>query len=129
MQCCFLFLNSMVVPEKSRGFVRVFKGNRIRAGIFIYLNGAESSSIAVSRQCQNLLMIAKNFSSEIYRVETLSGYGTNEVRGKDYFGDRSCAIIGRCLKNITVSDIKSMCALHQGAKSAMELKFWWAKNS
>ena len=95
--------------------------------LFVYVKGANTSSIGAARQCQNLIQIAKNWSAELFRVETLSGYGSNDVRNRDYFGDASCTVMRRCMKNLTVSDIQSMCALHQGNQAVMELKFWWSK--
>ena len=95
--------------------------------LFVYVNGANTSSVGAARQCQNLIQIAKNWSSELQYIETLSGYGSEDVRASVFIGDSQCTNNSRCMKNLTVSDIQSMCALHQGNQAVMELKFWWSK--
>ena len=60
-------------------------------------------------QCQNLINIAKNFSSELLNV-LREDEGSGGYSGKYLRGDKTCTEGQTCLKNLTLDDIANICS-------------------
>ena len=74
--------------------------------------------------CRNLIVAAKENSSNIYYVSTLSGYQTEEEQKGVLYGDNACSSGRVCLKNMTLEQIYDICTKHIGTQSA-EFKIAW----
>lgn len=74
--------------------------------------------------CRNLIVTAKENSSNIYYISTLSGYQTDEQQIGILYGDGACSSGRVCLKNMTLEQIYDICTKHIGTQSA-EFKIAW----
>lgn len=74
--------------------------------------------------CRNLIVTAKENSSNIYYISTLSGYQTEEEQRGVLYGDNACSSGRVCLKNMTLEQIYDICTKHIGTQSA-EFKIAW----
>ena len=74
--------------------------------------------------CRNLIVTAKENSSNIYYISTLSGYQTDEQQIGILYGDGACSSGRVCLKNMTIEQIYDICTKHIGTQSA-EFKIAW----
>ena len=74
--------------------------------------------------CRNIITTAKENSSNIYYLVTISGYGTNDVKNSILFGDSYCGQDRLCLRNITLNNIYEMCTRHIGTQDAQFQITW-----
>ena len=74
--------------------------------------------------CRNLIVTAKENSSNIYYISTLSGYQTEEEQIGILYGDNACLSGRACLKNATLEQIYDICTRHAEADTA-EFKIMW----
>ncbi len=70
---------------------------------------ALENSSASFEICQNLIIVAKNFSSELLNV-LREDEGSGGYSGKYLRGDRTCTEGQICLKNLTLDDISNICS-------------------
>ena len=74
--------------------------------------------------CRNLIVTAKENSSNIHYISTLSGYQTDEQQLSVLYGDSLCSLGRACLKNMMLDQISDICTKHIGTNSA-EFKIVW----
>lgn len=75
--------------------------------------------------CRNILVVAKENSSNIYYITTRSGYDTNNTQSIPTYGDTLCQKYPqRCLRNLSLDDIYEMCTKHIGS-NLVEFKIVW----
>ena len=94
----------------------------------IFLEGIKNGNLAAMRECQNIIKVAQNWSSEIYYIQTLSAYGANNESSRMSYGNLYCTNGSNCLKDLTTQQINQICLAHSGNDAAyMELKIRWKK--
>ena len=74
--------------------------------------------------CRNLIITAKENSSNILYISTLSGYQTEEEQIGILYGDNACLSGRTCLKNATLEQIYDICTRHAGTED-VEFKIVW----
>ena len=71
--------------------------------------------------CRQFFLIAKEFHEDIYVASSLSDWGNENSLVGSAYGDKYCRAWNKCLKDLTLNDIDSMCAEHID-KNASHLK-------
>ena len=74
--------------------------------------------------CRNLIVTAKENSSNIYYISTLSGYQTDEQQIGILYGDGACSSGRKCLRSATLEQIYDICTRHAGSNTT-EFKIVW----
>lgn len=118
----------MVTSQVNIGLFDVF-GTRIAISyntdknthMFFYLDLQEHLAYEI---CRNIITIAKNFSSELNYAGSWSDYGTSESLSFIYYGQQTCTSGKKCLKDLTLDDIGTLCQSHTG-KSDVHIKLVW----
>ena len=73
-------------------------------GLFYTISASESFDV-----CQNLLNIAKEFNSQLYRIGVYNTENDKTEYGNTYFGSRYCTNNKKCLKDMTQEEIYEQC--------------------
>ena len=100
----------------------------------IFLATDENSSLRTSSDnnlasCQNLLTVAKENSSNIHYIATISNYNTENSIVKMLRGDSSCDEQSsiKCLKDMNMNDIYDICTAHRGVSEPIQFQIVWKK--
>ena len=75
--------------------------------------------------CQNIYNNIKENSADIYRVYSVSGYGSDDSRIGNFYGDKYCAGNLSCLKDLTIEKLAEECSRHFGNKTAGSIVVLW----
>ena len=75
--------------------------------------------------CQNIYNNIKENSADIYRVYSASGYGSDDSRIGNFYGDKYCAGNLSCLKDLTIEKLAEECSRHFGNKTAGSIVVLW----
>ena len=73
--------------------------------------------------CKNILIAAKENSSNIYSLYTVSNHYTDDKEQSLVVGDSLCSSRRKCLKNLTLNDIYEICTKHYGVNSVTGTEF------
>ena len=74
--------------------------------------------------CRAILLTAKENSSSIANIGTLSGYQQDDQISEKLVGDQYCSVNNNCLRNISLDEIYNICTKHIG-KQSVEFKIEW----
>ena len=91
-----------------------------------FLSSKSADSLAV---CHNILTVAKENSDSIWAITATSSGSDSSLEGNDtvghrIYGDKYCSINEKCLKNLTLDDVYSICSEHiKNGKAAFQ--FIW----
>ena len=91
-----------------------------------FLSSKSADSLAV---CHNILTAAKENSDSIFAITATSSGSDSSLEGNDtvghrIYGDKYCSVNEKCLKNLTLDDIYSICSEHiKNGKAAFQ--FIW----
>ncbi len=125
-----------MIRESNTDYIYDIFGNKWRV-FYLYNNNGDTMNLTTSNSfltknstqnleiCRNLIVTAKENSSNIYSVSTLSGYQTEEEQKGILYGDNRCKVGRVCLKNMTLEQIYDICTKHIGTQSA-EFKIMWS---
>ena len=76
-------------------------------------------------RCRTFIILAKENSGNINRLNTVSGHSTSSAKFALLYGDNFCTPGRKCLKNVTLDDIYEICTAQAGATSSVETAIWW----
>ena len=81
----------------------------------------------ISKQtCQNVYLLAKNFSGDLGYVEILRSANANETQMLSHvYGDRFCSDDKLCFKNLKVTDTETLCNVCTESSMHCSLLFVW----
>ena len=100
------------------------RGKNSAIGYKISQDGASELSYEI---CHQLIKIAKENSSQLTSINAqlnkTDGDGLDKALFA-YYGDASCTSDKKCIKNITISDIDSMCHVNEKEKSTVFYFRW-----
>ena len=125
-----------MIRESNTDYIYDIFGNKWCV-FYLYNNNGDTMNLTASNSfltknstqnleiCRNLIVTAKENSSNIYYVSTLSGYQTEEEQKGILYGDNRCKAGRVCLKNMTLEQIYDICTKHIGTQSA-EFKIMWS---
>ena len=91
-----------------------------------FLSSKSADSLAV---CHNILTVAKENSDSIFAITATSSGSDSSLEGNDtvghrIYGDKYCSVNEKCLKNLTLDDVYSICSEHiKNGKAAFQ--FIW----
>ena len=91
-----------------------------------FLSSKSADSLAV---CHNILTVAKENSDSIWAITATSSGSDSSLEGNDavghrIYGDKYCSVNEKCLKNLTLDDVYSICSEHiKNGKAAFQ--FIW----
>ena len=91
-----------------------------------FLSSKSADSLAV---CHNILTAAKENSDSIWAITATSSGSDSSLEGNDtvghaIYGDKYCSANEKCLKNLTLDDVYSICSEHiKNGKAAFQ--FIW----
>ncbi len=91
-----------------------------------FLSSKSADSLAV---CHNILTAAKENSDSIFAITATSSGSDSSLEGNDtvghaIYGDKYCSANEKCLKNLTLDDVYSICSEHiKNGKAAFQ--FIW----
>ena len=92
-----------------------------------YSSNGSSSLTAKSANnldiCKNIITAAKENSSNIYSLYTVSNHHTDDKKQSLVVGDSLCSSRRKCLKNLTLNDIYEICTKHYGVNSVTGTEF------
>ncbi len=92
-----------------------------------YSSNGSSSLTAKSANnldiCKNIITAAKENSSNIYSLYTISNHHTDDKEQSLVVGDTLCSSRRKCLKNLTLNDIYEICTKHYGVNSVTGTEF------
>ena len=79
-----------------------------------FLSSKSADSLAV---CHNILTVAKENSDSIWAITATSSSSDSSLEGNDtvghaIYGDKYCSANEKCLKNLTLDDVYSICSEH-----------------
>ena len=93
-----------------------------------FLSSKSADSLAV---CHNILTVAKENSDSIWAITATSSGSDSSLEGNDtvghrIYGDKYCSVNEKCLKNLTLDDVYSICSEHiKNGKAAFQ--FIWKR--
>ena len=93
-----------------------------------FLSSKSADSLAV---CHNILTVAKENSGSIWAITATSSGSDSSLEGNDtvghrIYGDKYCSVNEKCLKNLTLDDVYSICSEHiKNGKAAFQ--FIWKR--
>ena len=108
---------------------KVFIGGNQGNGIYLSSYSDKGASSLTSKSadnleiCKNILIAAKENSSNIYSVYTVSNHHTDDKEQPLLVGDSLCTSRRKCLKNLTLNDIYEICTKHYGVNSVTGTEF------
>ena len=91
-----------------------------------FLSSKSADSLAV---CHNILTVAKENTDSIFAITATSSGSDSSLEGNDtvghrIYGDKYCSVNEKCLKNLTLDDVYSICSEHiKNGKAAFQ--FIW----
>ena len=93
-----------------------------------FLSSKSADSLAV---CHNILTVAKENSDSIWAITATSSGSDSSLEGNDtvghrIYGNKYCSVNEKCLKNLTLDDVYSICSEHiKNGKAAFQ--FIWKR--
>ena len=105
---------SMTDDERIKGVAALFIGMPIT-----------TKSTENLLMCQNIYNNIKENSANIYYVYSSSGFGTDDARHSELWGDKYCKSNVKCLKDLSVEKLSEECSLHIGNKTAGSIVVLW----
>ncbi len=79
--------------------------------------------------CRNFMIVAKAWSKDLYYYSVLNGSSNstdNPLLSSMYYGDKYCNSTDRkCIKDITISEIDTLCRFNAGATTSPHFKISW----
>lgn len=114
-------VSSYKLYDSEKNIVQVFSRNK-RLVIDFYIGGQISNSLLVNTKgfsvnfCQNIMSnIVQNFSDVLYYFRLIQ-WSKNDENATIYWGNRYCTENKKCLRNLTISEISSLCQLCKNDK-------------
>lgn len=114
-------VSSYKLYDSEKNIVQVFSRNN-RLVVDFYIGGQISNSLLVNTKgfsanlCQDIMSnIVKNFSNVLYYFRLIQ-WSKNDENATIYWGDRYCLEKHNCLRNLTISEISSLCQLCKSDK-------------
>ena len=93
-----------------------------------FLSSKSADSLTV---CHNILTVAKENSDSIWAITATSSGSDSSLEGNDtvghrIYGNKYCSVNEKCLKNLTLDDVYSICSEHiKNGKAAFQ--FIWKR--
>ena len=82
-----------------------------------YLLGRNGNNKLGNEICHQVINIAKENSSQLWQIYTDNLSTEGDEKNLVLFGDAYCASDVKCLKNVSISDVETMCHYFKGQRS------------
>ena len=73
--------------------------------------------------CNNVIRVVQAHSANVRSVSTLSGYKTDNQIFNKLYGDKYCDSSKKCLRNMTLDDIRWLCSKHTRRDTEFKIVF------
>ena len=92
------------------------------ANLNYYINLSNQNNIEF---CRNIINTAKENSQNIYYLESIADWDTENAKQKILYGDAYCGYTNsRCINSVSVVDIDNICRGYEKSEEAF-MKIWW----
>ena len=88
----------------------------------IPLNTISQNSLDI---CLSVLNIAKEHQEDLYYIYLSSGYGSDDSRMSNWYGNNYCTSGLTCLKDMDIENMTETCLEHQGNKKGGAIVLLW----